>query len=567
MRYFLKRTKPSKKGEYLQIYESSYIPGKGGRNRSYKAIGYVSDLLEKGIKDPIKYAQNLVNELNDSIPSKSEEKICDESSLMNIGYFLIKSMIDFLAPDEILNLISRNNKFTFNLSDTLRLLIYTSIINSDSVGKTCKKSLSSLYDVEKCSIEQLFDTVNLIGRDYEKFIELFNMQISKRWKRNSSNIFSSSKKYFLAIDLPEINSNVFTVNQTILFDEDRLPIAMNLNIKKSSENDKNQSITENLMQRFDVGGRVIQIGKRGLDCSRSIYDAIKNENSGYIFSKSVSGHNLSTAEKEWILNDDNESNKWHDVLDRNGNVIYRYKELVAPFDYSFIDENGETTSLQVKEKRFVIFNSQLAHEQEEIIQHEVSKARYLISCKDINNEEFVESHKYIKVTSEDSPSNLSIFDLSIDENKIKDDLSFAGYTIYVSSECDKSATELYDAFKFVEQLNKSFYALNDYLGEIEVQPKNIDTIYGYYTINYLAFTILRLLELKVFNEKLDKDQIVEFIKELNITKTYNGSFINTSTTSKALGIVKKRYSLPKLDNLYLDKKSVDNIINAKIIFD
>lgn len=567
MRYFLKRTKPSKKGEYLQIYESSYIPGKGGRNRSYKAIGYVSDLLEKGIKDPIKYAQNLVNELNDSIPSKIEEKISDESPLMNIGYFLIKSMIDFLAPDEILSLISRNNKFTFNLSDTLRLLIYTSIINSDSVGKTCKKSLSSLYDVKKCSIEQLFDTVNLIGRDYEKFIELFNMQISKRWKRNSSNIFSSSKKYFLAIDLPEISSNVFTVKQTILFDEDRLPIAMNLNIKNSIENKKNQSITKNLMQRFDVGGRVIQIENRGLDCSRSIYDAIKNENGGYIFSKSVSGHNLSTAEKKWILNDDNESNKWHDVLDRNGNVIYRYKELVAPFDYSFIDEKGETTSFQVKEKRFVIFNSQLAQKQEEIIQHEVSKARYLISCKDINSEEFVESHKYIKVTSEDSPRNLSSFNLSIDEDKIKDDLAFAGYTIYVSSECDKSATELYDAFNFVEQLNKSFYALNDYLGEIEVQAKNIDAIYGYYTINYLAFTILRLLELKVLNEKLDKDQIVEFIKELNITKTYNGSFINTSTASKALEIVKKRYSLPKLDNLYLDKKSVDNIINAKIIFD
>ena len=41
MNYFLKRKKPSKKGEYLQIYISEYIPGKGSRNRSHIALGYV----------------------------------------------------------------------------------------------------------------------------------------------------------------------------------------------------------------------------------------------------------------------------------------------------------------------------------------------------------------------------------------------------------------------------------------------------------------------------------------------------------------------------------------------
>ena len=41
MNYFLKRTKPSMKGEYLQIYISEYIPGKGSRNRFHIALGYV----------------------------------------------------------------------------------------------------------------------------------------------------------------------------------------------------------------------------------------------------------------------------------------------------------------------------------------------------------------------------------------------------------------------------------------------------------------------------------------------------------------------------------------------
>ena len=60
MSFFLKKTTPSSKGLYLQIYESCYIPGKGNRNKSYKAIGYYDDLLKEGIKDPIKYAQDII---------------------------------------------------------------------------------------------------------------------------------------------------------------------------------------------------------------------------------------------------------------------------------------------------------------------------------------------------------------------------------------------------------------------------------------------------------------------------------------------------------------------------
>ena len=52
MRYFVKKTNRSK-GEYLQIYKSEYRRGIGSRNTSYKAIGYVSDLKAKGVKDPV----------------------------------------------------------------------------------------------------------------------------------------------------------------------------------------------------------------------------------------------------------------------------------------------------------------------------------------------------------------------------------------------------------------------------------------------------------------------------------------------------------------------------------
>ena len=67
MAYFLKKTK-NKKGTYLQIYESYYDPErKGGAHRSYKPIGYIHELVESGIDDPVSHFQAEVDELNKQV--------------------------------------------------------------------------------------------------------------------------------------------------------------------------------------------------------------------------------------------------------------------------------------------------------------------------------------------------------------------------------------------------------------------------------------------------------------------------------------------------------------------
>ena len=58
MSYFLKKTE-NKKGTYLQIYESYYDPEcKCGAHRSYKPVGYVHELIDKGIDDPVSFYSN-----------------------------------------------------------------------------------------------------------------------------------------------------------------------------------------------------------------------------------------------------------------------------------------------------------------------------------------------------------------------------------------------------------------------------------------------------------------------------------------------------------------------------
>ena len=575
MRYFVKKSKPSKKGLYLQIYKTNYVPGKGNQNKSYKVIGYVSDLIASGIPDPVAYAQNLVDELNSDLPNRKEMKIGDISSSKNLGYFLIKSMIDYLDFDYILKLMSSNMKFHFNLSDFVRSMIYAQIVNPGSKHKAFEKVMPNIYGTESFSYDQILDTINYIGNDYQKFVELLNISIQKKWKRNTSNAYFDCTNYYFEIDLPKEDRqfgpskeerHLPIIGQALLLDEDQIPIGMSLYPGNESEKPKIRESIENLKQRFDIDSRIVQVADKGLNCARNIYAASIEANDGYIFSKSVHGKNLSKQEKQWVLLE-NENNIWNEVKDSNGKLIYKYKECIDTFKYKFTNEEGKCVEFDVKEKRVVSYNPSLARKQKAQIQKQIDKAISISSLKQASKEEYGDSIKYVNFTSIDKEGEVVKSIPSLNQEKIDEDLSFAGYNLLVTSEINKSAQDIYNTYHGLWRIEESFRVMKTYLEARPVYLQNKESIYGHFTICYMALTILRLIELKVFNDELPIGQIIEFIRNYNITETLEGSFINNATKSNTLSIIQKRYGLSKLDNIQLRKKDVENILASELFFD
>ena len=575
MRYFVKKSTPSKKGLYLQIYKTNYVPGKGNQNKSYKVIGYASDLIASGISDPVAYAQNLVDELNSDLPNRKEMKIGDISSSKNLGYFLIKSMIDYLDFDYILKLMSSNMKFHFNLSDFVRSMIYAQIVNPGSKHKAFEKVMPNIYGTESFSYDQILDTINYIGNDYQKFVELLNISIQKKWKRNTSNAYFDCTNYYFEIDLPKEDRqfgpskeerHLPIIGQALLLDEDQIPIGMSLYPGNESEKPKIRESIENLKQRFDIDSRIVQVADKGLNCARNIYAASKEANDGYIFSKSVHGKNLSKQEKQWVLLE-NENNIWNEVKDSNGKLIYKYKECIDTFKYKFTNEEGKCVEFNVKEKRVVSYNPSLARKQKAQIQKQIDKAISISSLKQASKEEYGDSIKYVNFTSIDKEGEVVKSVPSLNQEKIDEDLSFAGYNLLVTSEINKSAQDIYNTYHGLWRIEESFRVMKTYLEARPVYLQNKESIYGHFTICYMALTILRLIELKVFNDELPIGQIIEFIRNYNITETLEGSFINNATKSNTLSIIQKRYGLSKLDNIQLRKKDVENILTSELFFD
>ena len=157
MRYFVKLTEPSKKGKYIQIYRTNYVPGKGNQNKSYKALGYVEDLKKQGIEDPVKYARQLVIELNEQEENTKIAQVGDVSICKNLGYFLIKGMFDYLDVDYIMDIFTQNKKFKFKMSDFVRTMVYAQIVNPGSKLKAFENVIPNIYGVTQYSYDQILD--------------------------------------------------------------------------------------------------------------------------------------------------------------------------------------------------------------------------------------------------------------------------------------------------------------------------------------------------------------------------------------------------------------------------
>ena len=568
MRYFLKKTTPSKKGLYLQIYRTNYVPGKGNQNKSYKAIGYVEELKAKGIEDPIKYVQDMIDELNSNHELKKEKQIGEASTSKNAGYFLVKAMFDSLDMDRDLNVVASLYKSQYEFATFIKTLTYAQIVDPGSKLKVFRDVIPNLYNSKQYTYDQILDGINFIGSDYHKYIEVMNHFIDKTYGRNLNIGYFDCTNYYFEIDEEDAfrkkgpskeNRHDPIIGQSLLLDADMLPLDMELYPGNESEKPYLRNRIEDMKTKNNVTGRVIQIADKGLNCARNIYAAVKEANDGYIFSKSVHGKNLSDMEKKWVLLADDTNNVWTTVKDEKGHVKYRYKECVDDFKYKckVSQEDNKETEFTVKEKRIVTYNPSLASKQKKEIMKMVERLENKITYKEVIREELGDAVKYVNLEAKTIEGEKVKIATSLNKDKINEDLTFAGYNLLVTSEIDKEAREIYRAYHNLWRIEQSFRIMKTCLEARPVYVSEQETIFGHFLIVYYGLVIMRLLEFKVFDDEIPIEQLFDFIRDYRVSENYDGTYINNATDTPTYRKIKEKLGLAKLGNVYLSRKDLD----------
>ena len=561
MSFFLRKSIKSN-GIYLQICETVYNKEtKSSSNKNFKIIGY-ADSYKHLYDDPIKHFEDVVKEMN--LKAKEDKNLKVSSSnpvTKNIGYFLVKSLFNTLNVKKDLDLMGSGFKFEKSISDFIETMVFCQIVKPSSKLKNAQEIIPSLYGVNSFSEDQIYRMINFVGTNYKKYIEIFNEHVKKLFGRSYKHVFFDCTNYYFEIDLPKEdkqkgpskeNRKEPIIGQALLLDANQIPLSMEMYPGNQSEKPYIRKMIEEMKTKYNVKGRTIQVADKGLNCAKNIYSATKEANDGYVFSKSVHGNNLSAIEKEWVLLEDDSYNKWTCVFDSNNKLIYKVKETIDVFDYEFIDDLGNKVKFKQKEKRVVTYNPCLARKQKAEIDKQVDKVLKLNTLRGLKRTEYGDAIKYASFNNE--------VDVSLNYDKIEEDKKYAGYNLIVTSETNLSALEIYNIYHGLWRIEESFRITKSYLEARPVYLQTKESIYGHFLICYLSLLLLRLLEFKVFENKLNSSEIVNYIRSFNITEV-DERFVSNILMTNTLKTVKEVTQISCIDNYYLDKKQLQKMLD------
>ena len=584
MAYFLRKEK-KKKGTYLQMYESFWDKDKKQpRTKNVKSFGYVEDLISDEIPDPIKFYSDYVKEQNENrtkaLSEESRPRAFSTPVELNIGHFLLYSLIDELDVKETIDILASQMRFQFSVFDLITQLIYARVISPCSKSKTASHVFPYLYGSSTISEDQVYDGCSFIGESYKKYIDLFNHSYEKYFKRDLSNVFFDCTNYYFEIDIPsddkqkgpsKENRHSPIIGQALLLDADLVPVSMQMYPGNESEKPYIRKVIEEMKQRHNVSGKIIQVADKGLNCARNIYSAVKEANDGYIFSKSIHGKNLSEKEKKWVLLE-NDANVFSNYTDEKGNVSFRLKSCIDSFDYSFKEINPETgkesvTRFSVKEKRIVSYNPNLAKKQRLEIMKMVDKASKFSTYKNIAKDELGDCAKYVDIITKDSTGKTIKPIIGLNKSKIDEDLKYAGYNLLVTSEIDMDPLHVYKTYHSLWKIEESFRITKSYLDARPVYLQKKETIYGHFLICYLSLFLLRVLEIKCFKNKINSYDLINFMRDFRVVNKGDNTYINISRDQAINEKVKKLVGFSNLDALYLTKAEVDNFFQNCMLLD
>lgn len=569
MAYFLKKTN-NKKGTYLQIYESYYDPErKGGAHRSYKPIGYVHELQQSGVDDPITFYSEEVQKLNqEHRKSKQQEKhrlIADESPEKFLGYFPLKNLNDSLNCKKYIDLMQTATNFRFNISDMISALIYARVVHPCSKSRTYDEVIPKLFDRYDFSLDQLYDGLEYIGSEYEKIIEIYNHQITQKYKFDTSHTYFDCTNFYFEIDREDDfrrkgpskeNKKEPIVGLGLMLDAHQIPIGMKMYPGNESEKPVIRNIIDDLKQRNNIKGRTIQVADKGLNCINNIMHALK-AGDGYIFSKSVK--TLPDTEKTWVLL----NNGYTDVKNSNGEVVYRIKECIDDFSYMYQDAAGNKRTIKLTEKRVVTYNPKLAEKQKYEINKQVEKAK-LLKASEARKSEYGDSAKYVSFVATDKKGAKTDGKIKVEMNEkaIEKARELAGYNMMVTSELKMSANEIYAAYHNLWRIEESFKIMKTQLDARPIYLQKEDTIIGHFLICYLSVLLTRLVQIYALGDNYGTEEIFDFIRDFRVAKVSDRKYINLTRNSSFIRELAVKTNLP-LTSYFLGNEDINKVLSHR----
>lgn len=579
MAYFLRKTRRKNGDIYYQIYDSYYsAEERKNKNRSVEKLGLLSSLRREGESDSEceQRLRGVVSERERDRSGKQAKQIDDNDELVNYGYFLLEGMVRHLDIRKQIDLLTLGSRIRFSLSDVLFSLADARVIDPCSKWKTFAEVFPLMYEdpTKKISLSQMYSGVCFLGTVVQDVVDILNAAIDKRFGRSLDRVYFDCTNYYFEIDCEsgikrrgpsKENRTSPIVSMALLLDSDLIPYQMEIFPGNESEKPRLPRALDRIREEKGKESKIIQVADKGLNCAENIRKCGKND--GYIFSKAPKM--MADKDLEWMFDEKG----WTDVMDKNGEVSYRYKSVTDVYDYEFKDENGKTVKFTKAEKRVATFNPSLRKKQAIELTRQYDKAMKKTASAQIKEAVGGKNAKMISVDAVSKKTGEELEDaqivLSGNKEKLEHDLKLAGYNILITSEVAMKESEIYDVYHKLWNIERTFRMMKTQLAARPAFASTDDGIRGHFLTCYTSIVLLRLLEKKVFSGQFTVEEIIEYIKKARAFRLSDNDYCNLLKRKDAAisEYIQKRTELPLLNKRLTDSKikSFFNTKNAQIV--
>lgn len=557
---------------HVAIYESYFDKvKKTSRQRTVKSLGSVKALKEKGIEDPLSYAQSLIPELveqrkkeeaNKAQKQSDYEKIGVVSPTKNMGHYFLRAIDNDLGLKEAIYFFGRDAvSKKANIADILQDLVVCRAIEPSSKKKTFKQVLPTLKDEIDYSLDDVYSSLEFLGANYQRICAWYRQALLERYKVDSSRVYFDCTNYYFEIDKTDgfrekgpskENRKDPIVGMGLLLDANLMPINMNIYPGNQSEKPKIKEVIDELKRDIPDSGRTVRVADKGLNCAANIFDALQTGD-GYIFSKSIKAQ--SEKERLWAL--DQTGFRVHaDAL--TGEIIGSIKSVVDTFSYTI---PGTNKTVSVKEKRIVSLNYALRKKQLQEIAKMVDKAKNLCLSR-AKKAEFGESARFVDFKAKGKEDEELEVGLSLNEKAIQKAKACAGYNMLVTSEVDMDDMKLYHTYHQLWRIEETFRALKSYLDARPVFLQKPNSIKGHFLVCYLSILLTRVLQFYHLDKHFGTSELFEFIRGFKVLEVSPRTYMNLSCQTNVGNYIAKHTRI-KVDKAVFTGQEIKAIKELK----
>lgn len=316
---------------FIQI---GFRNGKKTSTRNIARIGRHSELLARGIADPLAYAKQKVAEANEQqksgkvsmeLPVDFTEKLrCSDalassSSSLGIGYFFLQAVYHQLKLKDFFKKVTTDSKISFDPNEVNRFLTFSRILAPDSKLGTYD-NLGHYFEQPSIQYQHILRTMDILYRNYDAYITHLYEQSERIVKRDTSVCYFDCTNFYFETesedtDVDEVTGEILKgfrrygpskehrpnplVEMGLFMDSQGIPISMCL--AAGSENEQTLAIPlEEKITRMFHGRRFIYCADAGLS---SLNIRLFNSLGGRAFIVTQSVKKLSAVLQEAVFND------------------------------------------------------------------------------------------------------------------------------------------------------------------------------------------------------------------------------------------------------------------------